>query len=376
MKKSGMSALAAVMAFAGAWGCSKSDKGDKAPAPLTTTIAPQGGLHENKELAVTVTLTVNRAGALIYYTMGAPTPPDPTTTSSIYNPATPLSIDTGYANATCVVKYFAWHKDPASGVVEQENVKTTTYGFVEDAKPPVVYINSVPSGSSHADPSEVTITITASDTHDTSDLIDVFYTTTTTTAQPADPRQPGAQTGKGNGTEVPWASTRLNIRAVARDQAGHFSNLVNKTFTIDHAKAVQKVLELINADRKATSPLLNDLAWNSTWAAGCDGHCEQVFLAEQALTTEKPGASLVTWYNPADPQKRQLLDFDHSTTLGEFVVAAAAAMGNKVDSLSATDFYNMIKSLPTIWDILMSAQCDEFACGFYENVWEMLCTYQ
>lgn len=351
-------------------GCSskKSDKsgGGGGVLTLTSSASPPGILRENSQLPLTVTLTANRTGALIYYTSGG-TPADPTTSSPIFDPVAPIVIDGTYAEGTYVIKYFAWYQDPVTLNMEQEfPFNTSTYKFREDIHPPTVYIN--PDGGSYSDPSSITITITASDSHDAPADITVKYTTDGT-----DPRTSGtAQSGTGDGTTVPWTGDDLTVKAYAIDQAGNESGVKTATFTVDKSGWAQEVWELINADRAAATPSVSALNWRGDWAAGCDGHCEQVYLGREAGTLVKVDTSLVTWYNSDDTQHRQLMDFDGVPATGYFVSATAVAVG--VEGMtSPTDFYTMLMN--NFSAQLLDPTVTDFGCGFHEDVWEAMWTY-
>jgi uncharacterized protein YkwD len=360
MKRFGLLLAVAALLIIVGLGCSskKSDKSSASGGYLTLVsyASPAGTIRENNQLPMNVTLSCNRAGALIYYTSGA-TPADPTVTSSIYA-STPLTIDAGYADGTYIVKYFAWYKDPDTGNFEQENpFNTSTYKFREDIRPPSIAIS--PSPGAYADPAAITIELKATDTHDTPAQITIKYTTDGT-----DPRTSGtATTGTGDGTVVPWTGGKLTIKAVAVDMADNESSVLTATYTVDMAGAAQEVMNLINADRAAASPSLDPLNWNAAWAGACTEHSTGL---EAAGNDEHQPSDL-------DDQNRQLLDFDGDPGTGYVIAATAFAFGTS--ATGPTDFYNKIKSVPALWAELMKASCTEFGCGFNDDTWEMMCSY-
>jgi len=360
--------VAALILIVGA-GCSNSKSKDKVPPALASYASPGGGLYENTALPMSVALSANKAGAIIYYTSGG-SPADPTFASSVYDAATPISIDASYADGTFVIKHFAFLEDAVFGTTELEDpFKTATYFFKEDIHPPTVVIS--PNGGSYGDPSDVNpITITATDAHDAAPDLTIKYTTTEDGSTPEDPRTSGsALTGTGDGVPVTWSGGTLKIKAVAYDLAGNVSSVKSATFTIDNALAAQKVLELINADRQTNA--VDPLTWNSAWAEACAGHSEQVYLGREAGTLVKLDTVLVTWYNDDDSQHRQLLNFDGDPSTGVFSSAQAVGMGIE-NCDSATEFYNMIVNNT---DIETDPDITEFGCGFKEDVWEAMWTY-
>jgi hypothetical protein len=163
MKKFGLLLAVAALLMIVGLGCSSKSKdktsGGGGTLTLTSYATPGGTVRENSVLPMDVTLSCNRAGALIYYTSGG-SPADPDLSSPIYD-GTPLTIDASYADSTFIVKYFAWYQDPKTMNFEQENpFNESIYKFRVDITKPTCKID--PAGGAYADPSTVTITITAS----------------------------------------------------------------------------------------------------------------------------------------------------------------------------------------------------------------------
>lgn len=353
-------------------GCSDSKK-DKAPGAPTLSLAsyatPGGAVRENDDLPITVTLSCNRTSALIYYTHGQGSAPDPDLNSTIYDSATPIVIS-GCEDSSYIIKYFAWYQDPNTENFETEvPFNQSVYEFKLDITKPNVYIT--PSGGSYSDPSSVTIEITADDNISAPADIVVKYTT-----DGSDPRTSGtAATGTGEGITVPWTDGDLTVKAYAIDEAGNESNVKTASFSVDTSGWAQEVLELVNSERRAAS--LTDLQWMPSWAEACDGHSEQIYLAEQGGTVmpDPPTGSLVTWYNDDDSQKRQLMDFDGDTATGYFIqVNNGVAIGTHANS--PVEFFNNYLNNPAIRDDpdmgWMRPSTTQFGCGFYENVWEAI----
>ena len=123
-----------------------------------------------------------------------------------------------------------------------------------------------------------------------------------------------------------------------------------------------EVLALINADRAAAGGK-DPLDWEPTWAAACEDHS---YGLEQAGDT-----------NPSpdhyDNLGNQLLDFDDDNLNYYLDNVAAYAFGTL--ATGPEDFYNKIKGQTQLWNELMEDACEKFGCGFYDDTWEMMCTY-
>ncbi len=366
-------------------GCS-SKKDDDAPVVtggvlnLKSSASPQGATRENQELdsGFEIRLTVNRAGAKIYYTASSGpgnVPGDPGFTSSIYNSATPFTLDTSYYNSTFIVKYFAWYQDPTTHNMEQEYpFNTSQYTFRPDIHPPTVIIS--PDGGTFADVSEANpITITATDNIDTPDQITVYYTYTEDGTEPADPKTASMGSGPGDGTvTLTWTGGHLWVKAYAKDTAGNESSVASEQYSIDASQGPRWVWQQINTARDNAATPLDALKWMPSWANACEEHCALVFVGDQGGTLVKPDGSVVSWYDDATTEKKQLMDFDADPATGFVISASAMAMGME-NCTSPSQFLAAIQSIPALWDdILMSPDCKEFGCGFYEDFWEMMCT--
>lgn len=378
MRKWGLVLSVAALVVIVGLGCAKKSKSDKNSGALTlqSSANPTPGTRENSELPFEVTLSANRGGAVIYFTSGA-SPTTPTTSSTVFDPANPITIDTGFASQDYVIKFFAWYQDPASLNIELEYPNEVTYRFREDINPPS--ISMTPAPGAYGDPGAITITLTASDTHDSPSQITIKYTTTNDGTTPEDPRTASSpQTGTGDGATVAWTTGTLRIRAFAEDQAGNSSTLLEATYSVDPVAAAQMVMGLINQDRANQSPAVDPLTWDSGWAGWCATHSKVVYDAEQAGTVVKPAGTesegmIPHWYSSDD--ERQLVDYDDQDTIGYVTSNFGANVwlcGMHADG--ATAFYNSLKGLSNMWQDLMSESCTHFGCGFEGDVWEAACT--
>jgi hypothetical protein len=171
---------------------------------------------------------------------------------------------------------------------------------------------------------------------------------------------------------VAWVGGTLKIAAMAVDAADNESDIKRATFTVDMSGWPYTVYEMIKADRDAV-PISEPFDWMPTWAAACNGHSEQVYIAEEAGTTVKPQTALVTWYNPDDLLLRQLMDFDGDPVTGTFIQAQAVAVGTQQTFNSPSDVYDFLMAN---WSAqLLDPTVTEFGCGFFEDVWEAMWTY-
>lgn len=358
----------AMLVLCAGLGCSKKDKDDPVVSgglTLTTYVSPPGGSHENGELPITVALSANYAGALIYYTASsAPgnVPADPDLNSTVYDAATPIIIDAGYANNTFIIKYFGLYTDPKTHNTEQENpFNETAFRFRLDTTPPNCYIT--PGGGTYTDPSDVVILITADDNIDMPVDIRIKYTIDDT-----DPKTSGTVlNGSGDGTAVTWPGGTMKVRAYAIDLEDNESNEVSATFYLNAGTAVMEVLNLINAARAGTA-----LAWDPFWAAGCNGHAQQIYTAEKDGTVGyvSAGDNLVAWWNENDSLKRQLRDFDGNPATGYFLDTTANATGDHASG--PVEFVGLLQGNAAVWAELMDPSATKFGCGFYETVWEAM----
>jgi hypothetical protein len=367
-------------------GCSKKDDDDTPAAAggtltLRSTASPAGDVRENVELdsGFEIRLTVNRAGAKIYYTASGSSgdiPADPDLASSVYDSATPFVLDTSYNNGTFVVKYFAWYQDPKTLNMEQEYpFNTSEYYFRPDIKKPTVTIT--PPGGAYGDPSTVTITITASDPPNDASTCTIYYETTDDGTDPPDPTT-SSTSGPGDGTVVAWTGGTLKIAAIAVDAAGNQSSVARATFSIDAAQAAAIVLEKINDARELLG--YDRLSMNNAFANGCATHCEVIWNAEHGTGTlikpaGKEGEGLIPyWYEQTD--NRQLIDWDDGDSIG-FVITM---LGGKthfpvgMHAGSADEFFTAISGMTSLWDALMEPgpPLPVVGIGCYEDVWELI----
>lgn len=120
------------------------------------------------------------------------------------------------------------------------------------------------------------------------------------------------------------------------------------------------VLNYINADRESLS--LNPLFWNRDWAAACTAH---------ATGLERAGND-GCYPNDLDDQNKQLMDFDMDPATGYHIFAIAMTFG--AHATDAYDFYNKIKSVSSLWDVLMDPASTELGCGYCDDTWELMCS--
>jgi hypothetical protein len=263
--------------------------------------------------------------------------------------------------------------------MEQEfPFNTSEYNFRPDTKEPSITITP---NSGKYDPAVVTVTITASDPPNDPSTVSILYTMTTDGTEPEDPKTGSPTTAPSNPYDVPWTDGKLWIKAYAVDAVGNESDVVAREYTVDTSGWARDVMALMNEVREASG--LARLLWNPSWANACEGHSEQIFIAERDGTVGKPDPVahpdlqniIPAWWNEQDPDKRELMDFDNEPDTGFFIAATAVAVGSHANS--PQEFFNLLNN-PGIRDDpnsgWMLPDVTHFGCGFYENVWEAMWT--
>ena len=313
-------------------------KKEKKEDQFRTKITPEGGTYVNG-VSVTVTITANRDGAVIYYDVGGAGQQQ-----ANYPPGASFQV-TGSDETITVTWHGEW-TDPNSGMTYEEAERSVDFVFEPDTEPPSVSIS--PSSGTYS--SRMDISITANDNDPNATVTLEWRTAEDGGAFSA--WQSTTGTGSAS-TSVSWTSGyRLDVEAKASDSNGNQSATQSRyyIYQIDYSAMAREVMDLINQERDNQG--VDPLNWNSTIGDACQEHAEQLSLADAADGMP----------NTQGADGKTLWDRLSSLSMNKWATGIKDA-----NTDTAEKFVNLLMGSASIKAVLLDPTYTDCGCGVVRN---------